>query len=172
PVRAGKTEQGKGGMNSKLQAASTVTDAGGPMVVADGRMANVLPRVLQGDEVGTLFVPSRAARRSSRSRWIGAARPVGSIIVDDGAARAVADKNKSLLAAGITQIAGRFERGDVVAIVAGAGQTIARGLTNYASADLERIKGKKTADIRAMLAEQAYDEVVHRDNLVLETRAS
>jgi glutamate 5-kinase len=171
-VRAEKSELGKGGMNSKIAAASTVTESGESMVVADGRMPHVLSRVLAGEEVGTLFVPSRAGRRSSRSRWIGAARPVGSIIVDDGAAKAVAEKNKSLLAAGIIKVEGRFDRGDVVAITGSDGSTLARGLTNYNSADLERIKGKKSAEIRAMLAEQMYDEVVHRDNLVVEARSS
>ena len=143
-----------------------VTESGEAMVIADGRMENVLPRVLAGDEVGTLFVPA-GRKRSGRSRWIGSARAAGKIRVDEGAAGAVAGKNRSLLPAGIVRIEGTFERGDVVEIVSPDGACVARGLTNYASEDVERIRGKKTAEVRALLAEGAYDEVVHRDNLVV-----
>lgn len=166
-VRAEKSALGKGGMDSKLQAAATVTECGEAMVVADGRMKDVLLRVLAGDEVGTLFAPC-ARKRSSRSRWIGAARPVGSVIVDDGAARAVGQRNKSLLPAGITRVEGTFDRGDLIAIKAPDGTLVARGLSNYASAAIERIRGKKTSEVRELLKEAAYDEVVHRDNLVVE----
>ena len=166
-VRAEKSSLGKGGMNSKLMAAKTVTDAGEAMVVADGRMANVLTRLLDGEEVGTLFVPS-AKKRSSRSRWIGAARPVGVIVVDDGAVKALVEKNRSLLPAGIVRVEGDFHRGDLVAIQSVAGAVIARGLSNYAAEQVEQVRGRKTAEIRALLGEAAYDEVVHRDNLVLD----
>ena len=165
-VRAEKSALGRGGMNSKLEAARMVTDSGEAMVIADGRMENVLPRVLAGDDVGTLFVPA-GRKRSGRSRWIGSARAAGKIRVDEGAAGAVAAKNRSLLPAGVVQVEGTFERGDVVEILSPAGVCIARGLTNYASDDVERIRGKKTAEVRALLAEGAYDEVVHRDNLVV-----
>jgi glutamate 5-kinase len=165
-VRAEKSALGKGGMNSKLEAARMVTDAGEVMVVANGRDENVLVRVLDGEDVGTLFAPS-PKKRSSRSRWIGAARPAGSIVVDDGAARAVAKHNRSLLPAGIVRVEGSFAPGDVVAIVAPDGEVIARGLTNYAHGDVEKIRGKKTSDVRSMLGDAAYDEVVHRTNLVV-----
>ena len=87
--------------------------------------------------------------------------------VDAGAAAAVTDKNGSLLAAGVVGVTGSFARGDVVAIAHG-GRTVARGLVNYAAAEVERIKGLRTADVRSLLADAAYDEVVHRDNLVRE----
>ena len=165
-VRAEKSALGKGGFNSKLEAARMVTESGEVMVVADGRTENVLPRILDGEELGTSFLPA-GRKLSSRSRWIGSARPAGSIYVDDGAIRAVVERNKSLLPAGITKVAGDFARGDVVAICSADGTPVARGLTNYSSADVERVRGKKTADVRALLAEAAYDEVVHRDNLVV-----
>ena len=165
-VRAEKSALGRGGMNSKLEAARTVTESGEAMVIADGRMDNVLPRVLAGEGVGTLFVPA-GRRRTGRSRWIGSARAAGRIVVDEGAAAAVAQKNRSLLPAGIVKVEGTFERGDVVEILSPAGVCVARGLTNYASDDVKRIRGKKTAEVRALLAEGAYDEVVHRDNLVV-----
>jgi glutamate 5-kinase len=166
-VRAEKTAVGKGGMSSKLEAARVVTDAGEAMVVADGRAADVLPRLLDAHEdIGTLFVPS-AKKRSSRSRWIGAARAAGQIVVDAGAVTALVEKNRSLLPAGIAKVLGDFDPGDVVSIVAPDGMEVARGLTNYTAADIHRIRGKKTADVRTLLGPAAYDEVVHRDNLVI-----
>lgn len=165
-VREEKSALGKGGMNSKLDAARMVTDAGEVMVVANGRDENVLVRLFDGEEVGTLFAPS-PKKRSSRSRWIGAARPAGSIVVDAGAASALIEKNRSLLPAGIVSVEGEFAPGDIVAIIGPAGETIARGLSNYAAIDIQRIRGKKTAQVREMLGDAAYDEVVHRNNLVV-----
>ncbi len=166
-VRVEKTAAGKGGMNSKLEAARMVTDAGEVMVVANGRDANVLDRIIRGEEAGTLFVPS-PKKRSSRSRWINAVRPAGSIVVDAGAVNALVEKNRSLLPAGIMRVEGTFAPGDIVAIIAPDGRTtVARGLSNYAAADVDTIKGKKTAEVKELLGEAAYDEVVHRDNLVV-----
>jgi glutamate 5-kinase len=165
-VRAEKSELGKGGMNSKLEAARTVTGAGEAMVVADGRMENILARIVEGEEIGTLFVPA-GAKKSSRSRWIGSVTPMGTIVVDDGAASALVEKNKSLLAAGIVKVEGAFGRGDVVAIAKKDGVKIGRGLSNYSEGDVERIRGKKTVEVRGIMADGAYDEVVHRDNLVI-----
>jgi glutamate 5-kinase len=166
-VRADRSDAGKGGMDSKLAAAEMVTECGEAMVVANGREEGILGKILSGDEVGTLFVPS-PRKRSSRSRWIGAARPVGAIVIDDGAVKAVVEKNKSLLPAGIVKVEGPFERGDLIAIKNSAGLMVARGLSNYSSAGVEQIRGKKTAEVRELLKEAAYDEVVHRDNLVVE----
>jgi glutamate 5-kinase len=166
-VRTEKSAAGKGGMNSKLNAAQMVGGSGEAMLVAHGRMENILPRLLDGEMLGTFFVPA-GRKRAGKDRWIGAARPAGFVHVDEGAATAVGQKNRSLLPAGITRIEGTFERGDVIAIVSPDGTTIARGLTNYASSDIERIRGKKTKDVRELLADHAYDEVVHRDNLVVE----
>jgi glutamate 5-kinase len=165
-VRAEKSALGKGGMDSKLTAARMVTSSGSAMVVGDGRMADVLVRLIGGEEVGTLFVPANR-KLSGRSRWIGSVRPAGTIVVDDGAVKALVEKNRSLLPAGIVKVEGQFARGDVIAIAASDGRIIARGLSNYAADDVDRIKGKKTAEVRAALAEAAYDEVVHRDNLVV-----
>jgi glutamate 5-kinase len=165
-VRKEKSQLGKGGMDSKLQAARMVTDAGEAMVVADGRMENILPRILDCEMLGTLFVPSHK-KRPSRSRWIGAARPVGSITVDDGAVKALVEKNKSLLPAGITGVEGPFEKGDLISIQTGGGMEIARGLSNYPAQVVEKILGRKTREVRELLGEAAYDEVIHRDNLVI-----
>ena len=164
-VRAEKSVLGKGGFNSKLEAARMVTESGEAMIVADGRTENVLPRLLDGEMLGTLFVPG-AKKLSSRSRWIGSVRPAGTIHVDDGAVRALLEKNKSLLPAGVVKVEGEFVRGDVVGIAGASGTLIARGLSNYSAADVERIRGKKTAEVRLLLGDAAYDEVIHRDNLV------
>ncbi|HEX8324174.1 MAG TPA: glutamate 5-kinase [Tepidisphaeraceae bacterium] len=165
-IRTDKSGLGKGGMNSKFAAAAMVTRGGETLVVARGRDENVLVRLADGEELGTVFLPRKTSRASGRSRWIGAARPAGTVVVDDGAARAIVSKNVSLLPAGVTAIRGDFEKGDVVSIETAAGDKLAHGLTNYSAADLARIRGQKSAAIRAMLAERAYDEVVHRDNLV------
>lgn len=165
-VRSDKSPLGKGGMPSKFEAARIVTDCGECMIVADGRVPEVLPRLLGGEELGTLFIPS-AKKRSGKSRWIGTARPLGIITIDDGAARAITEKHKSLLPAGIVKVEGDFSKGDIVEIRDSSGKPLARGLSNYPADDVERIRGKKTADVRALLKERAYDEVVHRDNLVI-----
>jgi glutamate 5-kinase len=165
-VRTEKSALGKGGFNSKLEAARMVTESGELLVVAHGRVDNVLPRLLDGEELGTLFVPS-GKKLSSRSRWIGSVRPMGTILVDEGAVTALVQKNRSLLPAGITRIQGDFARGDVVSICGPDEQPIARGLSNYSSADIERIRGKRSAEVRALLGDAAYEEVIHRDNLVV-----
>lgn len=165
-VRAEKSALGKGGMSSKIKAARLVTSAGQAMVVADGRMDQILKRIVEGEDVGTLFVPSRR-KASSRARWIVSLRPVGTIHVDAGCVTALVEKNRSLLAAGVVRAEGGFKRGDVVDIVGPDGTLIARGLSNYAADTITQIAGKKTAEVKALLKEAAYDEVIHRDNLVI-----
>jgi glutamate 5-kinase len=167
-VRKEKSPLGKGGMDSKLQAARMVTDAGDLMIIADGRTENILPRLLAGEELGTFFVSDSAKKRSSRGRWIGSVHPAGTLVVDDGARKALIENNKSLLPAGIIKVTGDFTRGDIVAITTTDGTIIARGLSNYSATDMAIIHGKKTRQIRELLADAAYDEAVHRDNLVIE----
>lgn len=164
-VRDEQSALGKGGMKSKIEAARLVTAAGEAMAVADGRMDNVLIRLFDGQEVGTLFLPS-GAKRNSRSRWIRSVQPAGSLLIDAGAAAAVA-KHKSLLPAGVLGAQGTFKEGDVVALIDPAGQIVARGLCNYSADLIPRIAGKKTAQVRALLGDSAYDEVIHCDNMVI-----
>jgi glutamate 5-kinase len=166
-VRDEKSALGRGGMDSKLQAAQMVTDAGEMMIVADGRMPDVFSKILAGEEIGTLFAPA-GKKRSSRSRWIGSLRLSGTLVVDDGARKALVEQNRSLLPAGIVRVEGDFSRGDAIGIAGADGTLIGRGLSNYSSGDMTRIKGKKSQQIRQILADGAYDEAVHRDNLVLE----
>ncbi len=167
-VKTEKSAMGKGGMSSKLLAAKTLADAGEAMVIADGRGDEVLSRICAGGEVGTLFLPA-SRKRSSRSRWIGSVRTAGSVTIDAGAVKALVEKGRSLLPAGVVGVEGEFDPGDPIAILADGGkQPIARGLTNYAADTVRQIMGKKSADVRALLGPAAYDEVVHRDNLVVE----
>ena len=165
-----KSALGKGGMNSKLEAARIVTGAGEILVVAHGRDQNVLTRICTGEDLGTIFVAKgerKGSRRSGRSRWIGSARGKGRIVVDAGAARALTVNNKSLLPAGIVRVEGTFERGQVVDVVGPDDALLAHGLCNYSSEQVDQIKGLKTAEVRSQIGAGAYDEVLHRDNLVV-----
>jgi len=163
----GPSEVGTGGMESKLEAASLATSAGEAVLVANGRKENILPEIISGSEVGTLFKPAKV-RMASRKRWIGfGARCRGEITVDAGAREALVERGKSLLASGILAVEGRFQPGDVVAIKDEAGEEFARGLSNYSAEDAHKIKGRKTTEIATLLGFKPYDEVIHRDNLVI-----
>ncbi len=158
---------GTGGMQSKLAAARQVTQAGGSVIIASGTRPNPLTRILAGEPVGTLFLAHGQTHRARR-RWIGlTARTRGHFIVDAGARRAIESGGKSLLAIGIVEVVGDFDKGDVVGIRDTAGQEFARGLSNYATSDARTIRGLHTDQARATLGSALYDEVIHRDNLVL-----
>ncbi len=159
---------GSGGMGTKLHAAYMVAAAGEAAVIANARTPDILARLLKGEKLGTVCLPAEG-KMSSRRRWIGqAARSAGKITVDDGAAKALREGGKSLLPSGITDVAGHFKKGDTIAIVDSAGGQVARGLTNYSARDIDAIKGLKTSQIAAALGEKPYDEVVHRNNMVVE----
>ncbi len=158
---------GTGGMRSKLEAARSVTRAGGSVIIASGKTPEPLTRILAGEPVGTLFL-ARGSTQGAKKRWIGlTARPRGHFVVDPGARRALEAGTKSLLAIGIVEVVGEFEKGDVVGIRDAEGLEFARGLTNYATAEARRIQGLRTEQARQALGQALYDEVVHRDNLVL-----
>jgi glutamate 5-kinase len=127
----------------------------------------VLLRLLDGERIGTFFAPA-PNKLSARHRWIrSAVRPAGQIVLDAGAAEAVLRHGKSLLARGITNVAGKFARGAVVRLVSPDGQAIAHGVSNYSSDELLKIKGHKSSDIASIIGHKPFDEAVHRDNLVL-----
>jgi glutamate 5-kinase len=165
-----RTGTGTGGMATKLEAARKVTDFGIPMVIADGRDPAAVSRVLAGEKTGTLFLPQRQ-KMAGRKHWIlHSIPPQGRIIVDAGAARAITSGGKSLLPAGVTAVEGDFSAGDAVRILGPGGGEIARGLVNYSSTDVIRIKGLQSDQVILVLG-YTYEEVVHRDDLVLvETR--
>ncbi len=158
---------GTGGMQSKLEAARIATEAGEAALIADGTEEDILPRILAGEKLGTLFLPA-PKRLRSRKRWIRfTSRPRGAVVVDAGARRALTDRGKSLLPSGVTAVEDEFNPGDVIRIKGPGGEEFARGLSNYSSADVERIKGLRTSRIESVLGHKYYDEIVHRDNLAL-----
>lgn len=158
---------GTGGMRSKLEAAGMVTRAGGSVIIASGKQPEPLTRILRGESVGTVFL-ARGQTQGARKRWIGStARPRGHLVVDAGARQALEGGAKSLLAIGIVEVVGDFEKGDVVGIRDFAGHEFARGLSNYPSADARQIRGLRTDQIRQTSGVATYDEVIHCDNLVL-----
>ncbi len=162
-----RSRPGKGGMASKLNAAAIATGAGENVIIASGRRPDTLQRILAGETVGTLFL-AQGTTVKARKRWIGyTVQPRGYLVLDDGARRAVSQQGRSLLPIGITDCGGEFDRGDVVAIRDTSGNEFARGLTNYPCADLLRIKGLRTDAIASVLGSCPYEEVIHRDNLLV-----
>jgi len=166
-VRDKLTGMSKGGMASKLKAAKMVCTAGENVVIASGREPGNLKRILAGETIGTLFV-AQGKTASPFKRWLGySARPRGKLRLDAGAEKAIAQDGRSLLPIGVTHTEGTFVKGDLVSLCDATGREIARGLTNYASSDLERIKGLKSDRIAQVLGHCPYQEVIHRDNLAL-----
>jgi len=158
---------GTGGMLSKIQAARKVTSAGIPMIVARGDIKNILLRLFNGEDHGTYFVPKKE-KMPSRKCWIAyTLAPRGSLVIDDGAVRAVRQNGKSLLPIGVAAVEGEFEQGAAVSFKTSANKIIGIGLVNYRSSDINLIKGLKTSQIEACLGGKHYDEIIHRNNLVL-----
>ena len=162
------SSRGTGGMATKIQAAKAATNSGIQLVIASGTEKNAIPRILQGEEIGTLFV-SRENRLQFRKRWLAfGAKIQGSIVVDDGCARAIRKAGGcSILPAGIYQVVGDFQTGSTVSVIDKEGHELARGLVHYTASELERIKGCKSSDIEEILGHKNYDEVIHRDDLVI-----
>ncbi len=158
---------GTGGMVTKLQAARVATASGTHVVIADGLEADVILRATAGEAVGTHFVP-RGDRVESRRRYLLSGLPVrGRIVVDAGAASALASGGSSLLPAGIVSAEGTFERGDVVQVIGPDGRHLASGTANYSVGDVVQIRGYRSDRIAAVLGYEYGDEVIHRSNLVL-----
>ncbi|HLC43456.1 MAG TPA: glutamate 5-kinase [Methylomirabilota bacterium] len=156
-----------GGMGTKLEAAQKAVTSGIPMIIAGGGEPQVIRRILRGEPVGTYFLP-KGDRLAARKRWIAfAAPPQGRLYVDRGARRAVAEGGKSLLPSGLVGVEGEFDAGEVVGLLDPEGREFARGVTNYAAQDLEKICGAKTTAITQVLGYKSFDEVIHRDNLVV-----
>ena len=162
-----KSVLGTGGMRSKILAAKMVTAGGGSAFIGPGREPGILRRLFAGEALGTFFLP-RTEKMQSRKRWIAyVLKPQGALRLDKGACVALTEKGKSLLPSGITAVEGRFDQGDAVQCLDQRGVPVAVGLTNYASAEVEKIKGLHTDSIADILGFKESDEVVHRDNLVL-----
>lgn len=160
---------GSGGMASKIEAARTVARRGVPTMIANAKKKGIIGKVMAGEPEGTLFVPEGKPMRA-RQYWMAfAGEAKGVLRVDEGAKKAIQKRGKSLLPAGVTRVSGRFDKGDVVRVTDEKGREIARGLTQYSCEDLAKIKGIKTSEIKAVLGQRLYEEVIHRDYLVLTT---
>ena len=158
---------GTGGMLSKIKAAIKVTNAGIPMIIANGLTPDVLLKLISGDNLGTFFLPAKE-KLSSKKCWIGYnVKPKGTLRIDDGAAKAILEKGTSLLPGGIKEVQGSFGVGDAVELTDMRGSRIAVGLANYSAADIRKIAGFQSDRIQECLGQKLYDEVIHRDNLTV-----
>ena len=156
---------GRGGMQAKIVAANIATAAGANVIIAQGKSSRPLEALERGAR-RTLFRASDTPA-AARKRWIaGVLKPQGALIIDAGAVKALRE-GSSLLPAGVRQVDGRFERGDAVVVRDGEGREIARGLAAYGAADAERIAGKRSLEIEAILGYRGRDEIIHRDDLAL-----
>ncbi|BBA35344.1 gamma-glutamyl kinase [Methylocaldum marinum] len=158
---------GRGGMITKLRAARLASRSGTATVVASGREANVMARVISGEELGTFLVPD-VSPMLARKRWLaGQLKLKGKLHLDDGAARVLREDGKSLLPIGVTAVDGDFHRGDLVACVDMSGNEVARGLVNYGADETRLIMRQPSSRIEQLLGYVDEPELIHRDNLVL-----
>jgi glutamate 5-kinase len=166
-VGASKSSRGTGGMKTKLEAVRTATAVGVNVIIANGKRPNVLEEIISGADIGTLFF-AEGDGVSAWKRWIGYTMPPkGRLVLDAGARRAVEQQGKSLLAIGVIRVEGDFAKGEVVSLVDQHGEEFARGLTNYDTTNAQVIAGKRKDEITRELGSIPYDEVIHRDNLVV-----
>jgi glutamate 5-kinase len=157
---------GRGGMATKIAAARIAVAAGCHMCISSGHHRHPVRRIEQGARC-TWFLPSESPA-AARKQWIaGTLSPAGALVIDAGAQRALRG-GKSLLPAGVVRLAGRFERGDTVSVLTEQGTEIARGISAYSDGDAARIIGRRTADIEGILGFRGRDEIIHRDDLVLQ----
>ena len=157
----------RGGMSSKLHAVKMVTSAGENVVLANGLEPDVITRILAGESVGTLFL-AEGKTLSPWKRWLRfSAQSQGTVVLDAGACTAIETEGKSLLAIGIVGFKGEFSKGDVISICNDQGRELARGLTNYDSTEIAKIRGQQSTAFQKILGHCPYDEVIHRDNLAV-----
>ncbi|HEY1608787.1 MAG TPA: glutamate 5-kinase, partial [Paraburkholderia sp.] len=158
---------GRGGMLTKILAAKRAAKSGAATVIASGRESNVLVRLGLGEAIGTQLV-ARTARMAARKQWMADHLQVrGHVVIDDGAAQKVTSEGKSLLPIGVVGVQGAFARGEVIACLNVNGVEVARGLTNYSSAETKLIQRRPSGEIEAVLGYMLEPELIHRDNLVV-----
>jgi glutamate 5-kinase len=158
---------GTGGMVTKIEAAKVATSSGVRVIIADGKEPRIIVRLAEGEPAGTHFLP-QADHMESRQRWmISGLCTRGKLVIDSGAVMALSKQNRSLLAAGIQKVEGKFNRGDIVAIYNTEGVQIGCGMTNYSASDIGIIKGASSKKITSLLSLDYGPEVVHRNNLAL-----
>ncbi|HAJ95086.1 MAG TPA: glutamate 5-kinase [Actinobacteria bacterium] len=159
---------GIGGMLSKVKAAKICVFSGIGMIIAHGRRKNVLNDIINGREIGTFFKPNTSEKVKGIKKWIAfGVRTRGSITIDEGARDAVIKKGKSILPVGITEISGRFNRGDTLKVFSAGNILIAKGISNFSSEEIQKIMGKNNKSILPRYGEDMCKEVIHRDCLVV-----
>jgi glutamate 5-kinase len=169
-IRGKGSELSTGGMETKLAAVDMVAEVGAAAVIADGRKPQVIRSILAGEDIGTRIGGLIRSQGSinSKKRWIAFFNKTqGGLVVDDGAVDALSVEGHSLLPIGIRKVEGDFEIGAVVAIRNRRGDVVAKGMSSYCSDDIKKIRGRKTSEISRILGNSFYDEVVHRDNMVV-----
>jgi glutamate 5-kinase len=166
---AGKgSSLGRGGMVTKISAAKLASRSGTNTLIANGREQQILSRLLEGEEIGTLLYAD-SEPVTAKKQWLASQLTVkGSLVLDAGAVKVLKDSGSSLLAVGIKSLLGQFARGEVVACLDEAGVEIARGLVNYTSNEIEKIKGQSSENIENLLGYAGEEEIIHRDNLILD----
>ena len=158
---------GTGGMVSKVNAAKKASIFGIPAIIVNGKVKGIITKVFKSEDVGTLFLPGKS-KLSSRKHWIAYnLKPKGTIMVDEGARKAIVERGKSLLSSGLVDVKGKFNFGDAVKCVDTEGLEFARGLVNYKTEDVIKLKGVHSRGIERILGYKYYDEIIHRDDLVV-----
>ncbi len=157
-----------GGMTSKLKAAEILNSAGEALWIADGRDAQVLERIFNGEDVGTVFLPADGHKMEAKKRWINTfSTAKGTLIIDNGAVRAISRTPCSLLPVGLVGVRGTFGRGDIVELRAVSGKLIGKGKTNFKSSDCRKLLGRQSSELRTVFGCDVDEEVVHRNNMVV-----
>ena len=158
---------GKGGMNTKITAARRAARSGARTLIVSGREENILPRLADGETIGTCLKPDREPL-VARKQWIaGQLKPKGRVWLDDGASKVIRTAGRSLLPVGVTRVEGDFDRGEVISCLSPDSMEVARGLSNYASQEARKLAGHPSEQIESLLGYQDEPELIHRDNLVI-----
>lgn len=166
-LASGVSDGGRGGMKTKLEAAKQVTRFGGKVLIANGKLPRVINEIFNANDVGTMFLPTDESL-SGKKRWIGyATNIIGKIVVNEGAKKAVLEKDSSLLPIGVTQVINDFKKGEVISILDENNQEFARGMVNYNSEACSKILGCHSDEILKILGYKNYDAIVTRDNITI-----
>ncbi len=166
PMASGASTLGRGGMVTKLTAAQSAARSGASTVIANGRIEQVLERIFEGENLGTLLLAKQ--RIKSKKQWVaGQMRIQGTVVLDDGAVKVIKQDGSSLLVVGVVDVRGSFDRGELLSCIDCSGKEIARGLSNYNAEETGKLLGKSSGQIAEMLGYKVADELIHRDNLVV-----
>lgn len=168
-IARGGSELGTGGMYTKVKAAQIATQSGIPTIIAPFYEENIMIRIAKGEKIGTSFT-SKVNRRESKRRWIFSEQANGTIVIDEGAEKNLYEKGASLLPIGIVSVSGKFDRGSIVKIVNDSSKKIGMGMVNYSSSEIEKVLKCHSSMIEEKLGYSYGNEVIHRDNMLIEEK--